>query len=399
MKKIFWLGLGIIFFLYHCTPEKNTIQDGTYTGSLASNKTFDYFTYAEFRPAFLFEPPAGDLMAGPNTPQVLRTFPHNIRNPFPIDPVVNLGRVLFYDKNLSLNGQVSCGSCHQQSKAFTDGKAFSHGFNNALTDRGSMSIQNMAFINNYQWEAGSDNLPDLVTRPLTHAIEMGNPSMAYVIEKIRALNYYEPLHQRAFGAADIQEKSVVWALAQFVGSIYSSHSKFDLGFKSNFENFSEEEKTGMTLFHGKALCSTCHAAPTFAAPDFVGGRYGDQSDVTATADLKRTDKKGLANNGIQVDLNDRMKSFKIPTLRNIEYTSPYMHDGKILSLDEVIEQYDHNIQFNAQLDEVFLDKKSAIPQAIRLNLNREEKKALKAFLLTLSDPELLSAKRYADPFQ
>lgn len=385
----------VLMLLSSCVKEITSESIGV-VGSTSiqstSNLSFQVFSYNEFRPNFLHKSTMEDSIKGISS-NGFTPLQQNVNNAFPIDAMVNLGRILFYDKNLSLNGQVSCGSCHIQSKAFTDGKSFSVGFNNHLTERSTMSIQNMDFINNYQWQSAVQGLPDLVTKPLLHPTEMGNNSIEEVVNRVKALNYYEPFHSKAFGHAEIQAKSLIWALSSFVGSIYSVNSKFD----KQLNNFTDEENLGMTLFNGKAKCGECHTAPTFAAPDFAGGSYGSSQDATS---LVAVNKKGLANNGLNfARIEGESRLIKIPTLRNIEYTAPYMHDGKFKTLEEVIENYDHNIQYDASLDEKFVDRSTPNPHAIKLHLTVEEKKALKAFLLTLSDAELLTAKRYSDPFQ
>jgi cytochrome c peroxidase len=365
-------------------------------------KDYSYYSYTEFRPWFMHQITLVDnTLAGESFPKfALVPMPNNMRNPFPLDPVVNFGRILFYDKNLSANGMVSCGSCHQQQKAFTDGHAFSIGFNNQVTDRSSMSLANMGFINNYQWGSAVDNLPELVLKPLTHPVEMGNPSMEAVVEKVKNLSYYTYYHEKAFGKADIQEKSIAWALAQFVASIYSANARFDKAQAEQFTSFTADEKLGMELFNGKALCNHCHQAPTFAAPDFVGGKYGSTNgavDLATGKPLPPGNKKGMAHNGLRPLLESASTSMKIPTLRNIELTSPYMHDGSFKSLEEVIEAYNSDIQYHEMLDPILLSPGgNKIP--IRLHLTVQEKKALKAFLLTLTDTEMLTAKRYSDPF-
>ncbi|MBL0109757.1 MAG: cytochrome-c peroxidase [Saprospiraceae bacterium] len=258
----------VLMLLSSCVKEITSESIGV-AGSTSiqstSNLSFQVFSYNEFRPNFLHKSTMEDSIKGISS-NGFTPLQQNVNNAFPIDAMVNLGRILFYDKNLSLNGQVSCGSCHIQSKAFTDGKSFSVGFNNHLTERSTMSIQNMDFINNYQWQSAVQGLPDLVTKPLLHPTEMGNNSIEEVVNRVKALNYYEPFHSKAFGHAEIQAKSLIWALSSFVGSIYSVNSKFD----KQLNNFTDEENLGMTLFNGKAKCGECHTAPTFAAPDFAG---------------------------------------------------------------------------------------------------------------------------------
>lgn len=401
MKRIVLFSI-IPCLIFSCTPEEKIQSPGSAAVQSNALKNFEYFTYNEYKPKFQVssfnDPSKSSTNPEPGSPinsgSILMAT--NSKNPAPVDPVVNLGRVLFYDKNLSVNGQVSCGSCHIQGKAFTDGLAFAVGHNRAITEMGSMSIQNMSFLNNYQWQSTTDDLVQLVAKPLVHPIEMGNRSIEDVISRIRTLNYYEVLHKVAFGNAQIEEKSITWALAQFVGSIYSSNSKFDKSLKSAFADFTVEEKQGKELFFGKALCNQCHSFPTFAAPDFVGGTYGKTiSTTTANSKGIDTDRKGMANNGLS-GLVGNLTRVKIPTLRNIEHTGPYMHDGRFITLEEVIEHYDHGVLANTDLDAVLKSKENS---PIKLNLSQSEKQALKAFLLTLTDTEMLTARRYSDPFQ
>ncbi len=401
MKRIVLLAI-VPYLILSCTPEEKIKAPGFASVQTNTLKNFEYFTYNEYKPKFkvnLFIDPSKtgtNQEPGSTLNSVSILMATNTKNPAPVDPVVNLGRVLFYDKNLSVNGQVSCGSCHIQSKAFTDGLSFAVGHNRAVTEMGSMSIQNMSFLNNYQWQSTTDDLVQLIAKPLVHPVEMGNRSIEDVISRIKTLSYYEVLHKVAFGNAQIEEKSITWALAQFVGSIYSSNSKFDKSLTSAFADFSLEEKQGKELFFGKALCNQCHSFPTFAAPDFVGGTYGkSNSSNTANSVGIVTDRKGMANNGLS-GLVGNLARIKIPTLRNIEHTGPYMHDGRFITLEEVIEHYDHDVLASADLDAVLKSKDNS---PMKLNLSPSEKQALKAFLLTLTDTEMLTARRYSDPFQ
>lgn len=400
--KSFAFNFLFLCFVVGCTTDDKVISTGSASVQKTALKNFEFFTYNEYKPQFLvsstpdlsnvgIDPLPGNLI---NTGSTLMAT--NIKNPAPVDPIVNLGRVLFYDKNLSVNGQVSCGSCHIQSKAFTDGLTHALGYNRVMTEMSTMSIQNMSFINNYQWKSNTDDLVQLVAKPLIHPVEMGNRSIEDVITRIKTLGYYDGLHKVAFGNAQIEEKSITWALAQFVGSIYSSNSKFDKNLKSAFTDFSQEEKQGKELFFGKALCNQCHAFPTFAAPDFAGGAYGKStSSFSIHKNGIDTDKKGMANNGL-AGLAGNLARIKIPTLRNIEYTGPYMHDGRFKTLEEVIEHYDHGVIASAELDAVLKTKENS---PLKLNLSSSEKQALKAFLLTLTDADMLTARRYSDPFQ
>jgi cytochrome c peroxidase len=152
----------------------------------------------------------------------------------------------------------------------------------------------------------------------------------------------------------------------------------------------------MNLFNGKAGCNHCHTSPTFAAQDFVGGTYGQPVNPK---DLKSGPiAEGRTNNGLNNTLSSS-DMFKIPTLRNIALTAPYMHDGRFHTLEEVIEHYDHGVVLNPSLDPALMDLTKAEPKAKRLNLTTSEKSALITFLNTLTDQEMIRAARYSSPFE
>lgn len=359
-----------------------------------SHKSFTYYSYKDYLPKFALQsdsPQSASILFS-----LAGNIPLNPNNPLISDDKANLGRILFYDKKMSANGEVACASCHIQSKAFTDGLDFSKGLQGESTTRSSMSIQNLAFINNYFWDSRTQSLEALVKQPLLNKIEMGNHSMDEVVARLKTVSYYPELFQNAFGSEGINEASIAKALLHFVQSIYSSNTKFDKGVEYGFQNFNVEEIAGMSLFNGKAGCNHCHTAPTFAAQDFVGGAYGQPA---GPINIKKGPiAEGRTNNGLNNTVSGT-DMFKIPTLRNIALTAPYMHDGRFNTISDVIEHYDHGIVMNPSLDPALMDLTTNEPKAKKLNLSTAEKSALKAFLNTLTDPELIKASRYSSPFE
>ncbi len=310
------------------------------------------------------------------------------------DEGATLGRVLFYDKNLSLNNTISCGSCHHQDKAFADGKVGSIGFEGKVTTRNSMSIANPISQNNLFWDSRSFSIVDLSLKPVQNHIEMGMEDLGYMVDKLSKLEYYPDLFKDAFGTASITEERISKAIAQFVGSITSNDTKFDAGLENDFSNYTALEKKGKDIFFStKAKCSTCHSGNNFAADDNPGGEYGGGSFSGGDS------PKGTTNIGLDLVYTDNGKNdgkFKIPSLRNIALTGPYMHDGRFNSLEEVVNHYSEGIKPHKDLDKKF---KNQTGDVVHLNLDAFEKQALVSFLHTLTDKSLVSNPKYSDPFK
>jgi cytochrome c peroxidase len=315
-------------------------------------------------------------------------FGFNPENPLITDAGATLGRVLFYDPKLSLNNRISCGSCHRQELAFSDGTASSTGFESRVTPRNSMAIVNVGFNSNLFWDSRASSVRDLVIRPIQNHIEMGMEDMQVLEQKLSKVSYYPALFTAAFGSPEVTEERIGSALAQFVSSITTVDSKFDRALENNFESFTTLERMGHNLFFSaRTNCSSCHAAPNFAAPDFPGGGYSQPT------------VRGTANTGLDLVYEDPGKEdgkFRIPSLRNIALTAPYMHDGRFQTLAEVIDFYDHGIQAHASLDDN-LRNSDGSPR--HLNLNALEKQALLAFLHTLTDETMLTDPKFSNPFQ
>lgn len=314
-----------------------------------------------------------------------------------LNPVTNagaaLGRVLFYDKNLSINGKVACASCHKQSIGFTDEAVLSKGFDGGLTGKHSMRLANANFYTGERmfWDKRAQDLEDQVTQPIIDHTEMGFDAAAGGIEaligKMKGLEYYPLLFEKAFGSEEISELKMKLALAQFVRSLVSTDSKFDQGFAqvfapgtpgagvgAPFPNFTQQENMGKALFlqpppAGGAGCAGCHGVPTFA----------------------------LAPNSLSNGLNaGETVIFKSPSLKNIAVGGPYMHDGRFTTLAQVVEHYNSGVQNGPALDNRLRGPNG---QPLRLNLSDQQKAALVAFMETLTDNSLVSDAKFANPFK
>ncbi len=297
-----------------------------------------------------------------------------------------LGRVLFYDKNLSISNTVSCGSCHHQERAFTDGEQFSKGFEGKLTDRNTMSLANPISQNNLFWDSRSFSIVDLSLKPVQNHIEMGMENLDYLVDKLDRLDYYPDLFNQAFGSSEITEERISKAIAEFVGSITTNRSRFDE------DNMTDLEHAGQALFMSQeTMCSSCHGGNNFAALDGPFGEYGGGSPTGGNA-------KGTTNIGLDLVSSDDGNGngrFKIPSLRNIGVTAPYMHDGRFETLEEVIDHYSEGVLPHPNLDSKFLNSDGSVK---RLNLSNAQKTALVAFLHSLTDEEMLTNPKYSNPF-
>jgi cytochrome c peroxidase len=331
-------------------------------------------------------------------PNVLNTDNSSTLNPL-TDNGALLGRVLFYDKQLSLNQTVSCASCHLQSNGFTDARVLSPGFAGGLTGKHSMRLANARFYagRSMFWDKRARDLEDQVIQPIKDHVEMGfdaaGGGMPALVSRMKNLPYYPVLFRRAFGSEEITEDQLRRALAQFVRSIVSVNSKFDAGFSQVFNpatpggglglpfpNFSPEENLGKQLFlqplaPGVGSCASCHTPPTFS--------------LTPTS----------LSNGINAG---ETVIFKSPSLKNAGLTGPYMHGGQLATLEEVIEHYNSGIQDGPALDPRLRmpppPQTQQPPQPARLNLTAPQKAALVAFLHTLTDTDLITDARFSDPF-
>lgn len=355
----------------------------------------------------------------PNTPYNYATIalPAHFRTAFvqgqdntpATNPITNdgatLGRVLFYDENLSENRTVACASCHSQEHGFSDTRQFSPGFAGALTTRNSMSISNARYYRSgkFFWDERAATLEDQVVMPIQSPVEMGL-TLPQLADRVSAESYYPYLFTRAFGSPEVTTDRISKALAQFIRSIVSYRSRFDAGIAAtgsigtNFPNFTVEENRGKALFLGPAGCAGCHLVnpPTPPPPTTLQNQAAFFINVATNNGLTAgfTNDNGVGD--ITGSLAD-MGRFKSPELRNIALTAPYMHDGSIATLPEVIEHYNSGVLAHPNLDPRLRVPGTTMPR--RLNLTAQDSAALVAFLGTLTDQALLQDPMYANPFR
>ena len=302
------------------------------------------------------------------------------------DDGATLGRVLFYDKRLSANNTTSCASCHVQAHAFADPKPFSRGFHGAVTDRRAMPLVNVRYYQRarFFWDERAGNLEEMVLLPVQSRIEMGQ-DLSRVVDTIARDATYPALFARAFGDRQITEQRIGKALAQFVRSIVSYQSRYDEGraraqsAQADFDTFTLAENRGKALFMRN--CGTCHMKDD-----------NEHFLVPAPANTGLRGKDPKADGGVgDVTLRAAdLGSFKSPSLRNVEVTAPYGHDGRFATLDALIDHYSDN---------AILDPNVGYMMPVGpLNFTASEKAALIAFLRTLTDRTFLTDPRYSSPF-
>ncbi|KQR67761.1 cytochrome C peroxidase [Pedobacter sp. Leaf176] len=281
-----------------------------------------------------------------------------------------LGKKLFYDARLSADNSVSCGSCHQQFAAFANlDHKVSHGVNNCQGKRNAPPLFNLAWQKAFFWDGGVKNIETSPLNAITDACEMGT-DIERIITSLKGTAPYPDLFKQAFGSDEITSQKILKSIAQFTAVLVSGNSKYDKVMrKENGFNFSSVELAGYNLF--KEKCASCHAEPLFT--DFS---YRSNGLDVVSADEGRSTITGV---------NTDFGTFRVPTLRNIEYTGPYMHDGRFYSLDEVLEHYNSGVKAAGNLDSRL---KNGVP------LNASEKEQIKAFLKTLTDNEFLKNTLY-----
>lgn len=316
--------------------------------------------------------------------------------------MATLGRVIFYDQALSSTGEVSCASCHKQELAFSDEKASSNGVDGNQTDRNSLALGSVASFAAYygvdlfgtfgvpfMWDNRFGTAREQAKAAFTSEKEMGL-TIEQLIGKVSEREFYAPLFRRAYGSSEVTEERIMSAVAEFVDGLGTFDSKFDqaaekstdgLNMDVNFSDFTEAENRGKAIYLTE--CASCHSS-VFGRPVL-----------------------NAANNGLAMEYEDEgiggftqisadLYSFKIPTLRNIALSAPYMHDGRFETLEDVVDFYSDNIADHPRLHE-FLRDESGQPK--RLNLSTEDKAALVDFLETLTDIDYLQEERYSDPFK
>ncbi|MDZ7934471.1 MAG: cytochrome c peroxidase, partial [Emticicia sp.] len=310
--------------------------------------------------------PLKQLLVSPTHFSAMPTFPSN---PTTVDGVI-LGRKLFFDPILSGNNRVSCETCHEQSRAFTDGVALStRGQSGNPMHRNSPVLFNLAWANNgLFWDGGAKNLESLIIGPITHLDEMGQ-NVLDLPNELGGKDNYSQLFDKAFpndSDKGITTPKVLKAIAQYIRTLNSANSKYDQ-YILNQTKLSESELNGLAIF--KAKCASCHTTENHLFTD--NAFHNNGLDDTFSDDFENANKGRYRITYREEDIG----KFKTPSLRNLKFSAPYMHDGRFNTLNQVLNHYSSEIKKFPTLDKSLQD----------FTLSNQEKTALLAFLETLND--------------
>jgi cytochrome c peroxidase len=381
MKKIFFYAFALFFGLSSCGDKSEKITLDRYTEeewdvlTKTLNLPEELYDYSSQMPAH-FSNSGGFVLPNQND-------------------VATLGRVLFYDKKLSANNTVSCASCHSQADAFADKKNFSEGFAGEKTKRNAFALGTVANFevsygfnsgNRLFWDERAFSIEEQCQLTISDPIEMGM-DLNNLSSKLQQEEYYRILFKKAFHVEQIDNHLVFNALAQFIKGFNTTNTRFDEGLNTtlditiDFPNFSALENQGKSLYVQN--CSSCH---------------GSNHITTITP---------IANNGLEMNYTDKgigaltqIESdegvFKVPLLRNVALTAPYMHDGRFQTLEDVLNHYSTTIVQHNNLHPFLRDNNGNVK---KMNFSQTEKNALIAFLNTLTDDNFTKDKRFSDPFK
>lgn len=314
------------------------------------------------------------------------------KNPLTVEGV-ELGKFLFYDGILSRTDNIGCGTCHQQQAAFTHhGHDLSHGVDDKIGTRNAPSVQNMAWNTSFFWDGGVHDMDMVPPVPIQNKVEM-DERVGNVIEKLKKTPVagaakqvdYPKMFKAAFGSDSITADRMMQALSQFMMTMVSATSRYDYFLKGDASALTAQEKDGLSVF--KQKCASCHAGELFTDQKFrnnglVPNRINDQGRYAITL-----------NDG------DRLK-FKVPSLRNVGLTAPYMHDGRFTTLEQVLDHYANDKP--GSKDSIFVSQTldpllNVAGQKRGISLTSAEKQSIIAFLKTLNDDDFIKDKRFSDP--
>jgi len=308
-----------------------------------------------------------------NFPDVVYDF---ASNPLTVEGVA-LGKALFYDNMLSYDGSVSCSFCHIPGSAFahTD-HSLSHGFRDRIGARNVPGIENLAWRTNFFWDGGIVDLDLLPISPIQNPVEMGD-TLANVLAKVRNSGKYTAMFKAAYGTEEVTTDRFLKSLSQFLLTVVSANSKYDKYSRKEGTTLTDQEARGLTLF--KANCASCHNGELFTDGSFRNN--GLPKPATASLD----DQGRYA---ITLQEADKYK-FRVPSLRNVDRTLPYMHDGRFQTLEQVLKHYAAGVEDNAQLDPLL--KKNG---TVGIPLSSQDQQDIIAFLRTLTDYDFLSNPQF-----
>lgn len=294
-------------------------------------------------------------------------------------PTEELGKFLFFDPRLSSSQQIACGSCHDPNLGWGDGRRVSFGHDRVRGRRNAMTLLNAARFNELFWDGRAKGLLDLILIPLQSEIEM-DADIEEVLQRIRDIPEYQTKFKEAFEDETINEERIAIAIASFVRSIQSSPSDFDHFVNGDRQRLTDQEIEGLHLFRTKARCMNCHHGPLFSDGEFhhtglsyYGRRFEDRGRFEATGE------------------EEDMSKFRTPSLRDLEFTGPWMHNGLFTNFTGILRMYNHGVTFNSRVRE---RSPPLSPLIQPLELSDEEIGALEAFLKTLSRiPYFIEAPR------
>jgi len=381
-KVILSLVISITVLIIACSKDETEIPQDDVVAKYLNLPATPYNYANPSLPAYLSAPPIQGQINTPAGNQIT-------------DLGATLGRVLFYDKSLSKNRTISCASCHKQENAFSDFEILSKGFNGGSTGRNSMSLIDAKYYPNgmFFWDQRAATLEQQVLMPIQDLVEMGI-TLDTLVKRVQDQPYYPTLFTKAFGSSAINSNTISKALSQFVRSVVSYQSKYDQGRQTLpavpapppnavFPNFTAQENRGKEIFLSPiGGCAPCHGSETFTAPEAKNNGL----DLATTDPGYGAIFPIPANNGL----------FKVSSLRNIELTAPYMHDGRFATLEQVIEHYNSGVKNHPNLANQL---KLPNGQPRLLNISAADKAALVAFLKTLTDRNVTIDVKYSNPFK
>ncbi len=303
---------------------------------------------------------------------------YDIENNRPTQAGFELGKKLFYDGRLSSTGVISCGFCHIQDFAFTHHThEVSHGVNGALGNRNAPPLQNMIFLESFNWDGSVDHLDAQPIVPITADVEM-NETVTNVLQKLQSDPEYIDAFNSAFENGDIDTHNMLRAISQFVMMMVSGNSKYDKVMRNEGSTFTEMEAQGKAVFEQK--CAACHSGALFTDQTYrnnglpIDPQYDDEGHKIVTG--QETDKY----------------KFRVPSLRNIAVTFPYMHDGRFQQLRDVLDFYDTGVEATQNLDEQLIQENGALG----IPLSEDEKDQIIAYLNTLTDDDFILDDRFSE---
>ncbi len=309
-------------------------------------------------------------------------------NPVTIEGA-ELGRFLFYDPILSQDSSISCSSCHQQQFAFSDGpKRFSTGINGAKMKRNTMPLFNLAWYPSLFWDGKSPSLEKQVFHPVSATDEM-NLQWPIAEKRIQKSSFYPALFKKAFGdAVKIDSTTIAKAIAQFERTLLSYNSKYDQVLRRE-AFFTKDEYDGFVLVNDQSMadCFHCHVTDAHALGTTARFSNNGLNPIYNSSDYNDKGKGAISGRSTENGL------FRIPSLRNVALTAPYMHDGRFETLEEVLDFYSEGVNLSANVD----SKMTRAHQG-GVKLNAEEKRKIILFLNTLSDSVLITNPSYGNPF-